>query len=152
MNKFTAFLNRVNSASGEAQIFSYAFWGVIVAGVLWDYCDGCLPNELLALWGAVSGLALVSSIYMSKRATESLLWLDMAIGMVVLSIYALHEPHYVSTMVYNVKADGTFIKLDHSITEWFTMVMLVWMAAHCAYLANLLHRQQLEERRFKDEL
>ena len=76
---------------------------------------------------------------------------DMVLSAIVLSIYALHEPHYVSTMVYNVKADGTFIKLEHTVTEWFTAIMLVWMTAHSAYLANLLQRQELESRRFHND-
>ena len=151
MTKLQSFIAKVASANGPAQIVSYSFWGVLVAGMLWDYCDGCLPNALLALWGGVSALVLVSCIWFTRKATMAFLVADMVLSAIVLSIYALHEPHYVSTMVYNVKADGTFIKLEHTVTEWFTAIMLVWMTAHSAYLANLLQRQELESRRFHND-
>lgn len=85
---------------------------------------------------------------MPKTALKAVLVADMALSAIVLAIYAMHEPHFVSTMVYNVKADGSYVKLEHSVTEWFTMAMLVWMTMHSAYLANLIQRQLLEEKRF----
>lgn len=148
MSKLSKFVSKVLNANGPAQIVSYSFWGVLVAGVLWDYCDDCLPNALLASWGGVSALVLVSAIWLPRKATIALLWLDMVLSAIVLSIYAMHEPHYVSQMVYNVAADGVFQKVELSITTYFTDAMLVWMTAHSAYLANLLQRQELESRRF----
>lgn len=152
MNKLTSFVGKVLNANGPAQIVSYSFWGVLVAGMLWDYCDDCLPNALLASWGAVSALVLVSAIWLPRKATIALLWLDMVLSAMVLSIYAMHDPHFVSQITYNVRDNGEFMKVEGSITTYFTDAMLVWMTVHSAYLANLLYRQDLESRRFHNEL
>lgn len=145
------FTQKVLSANGPAQIVSYSFWGVLVAGSLWDFCNECLPNALLALWGGVSALVLVAAIWASKCVLKGVLVADMVISMIVLFMYGMHDPHYVSTMVYNVAQDGTFIKIEGDIEHGFTMAMLVWMVMHSAYLANLIQRQQLEQERFNSK-
>lgn len=152
MSKLSKFVGRVLNANGHAQIVSYSFWGILVAGMLWDFCDDCLPNTLLAVWGTVSALVLVSAIWLPRKATVTLLVADMVLSAIVLSIYVLHEPHYVAQMVYNVKADGAFDKVETTVTQYFTDAMLMWMTAHSAYLANLLQRQELESRRFHNGL
>lgn len=150
MSKLSKFVGRVLSANGPAQIVSYSFWGVLVAGSLWDFCDKCIPNALIGSWGAVSGLVLPVAIWGSKSSLKAVLVADMALSMVILSMYAFHDPHYVSTMVYNVANDGTFQKVENDIEHGFTVAMLVWMVIHSAYLANLIQRQELESRRFQN--
>jgi len=139
------------SANGPAQLVSYSFWGVLVAGSLWDFCDECIPNVLIGSWGGVSALVLVVAIWGSKKALQGVLVADMVLSMVILSMYIFHDPHYISTMVYNVAADGTFKKIEGDVEHWFTVAMLVWMTIHSAYLANLIQRQELESRRFHNE-
>ena len=139
------------SANGPAQLVSYSFWGVLVAGSLWDFCDECIPNVLIGSWGGVSALVLVVAIWGSKKALQGVLVADMVLSMVILSMYIFHDPHYISTMVYNVAADGTFKKIEGEVEHWFTVAMLVWMTIHSAYLANLIQRQELESRRFHNE-
>jgi hypothetical protein len=150
MSKLSKFIQRVLNANGPAQIVSYSFWGVLVAGSLWDFCDKCIPNALIGSWGAVSALVLPVAIWGSKSSLKAVLVADMVLSMVLLSMYAFHDPHYVSTMVYNVAQDGTFQKVEGDIEHWFTVAMLVWMVMHSAYLANLVQRQQLESRRFQN--
>jgi len=138
------------TANGQAQIVSYAFWGVLLAGMLWNFCDACLPQELLAAWGLTSFATLPAAIWSTRRVLKVLLIVDMVLSAVILSIYVTHEAHYVSTMVYNVKASGEFVKIEQSVSEWFTEFAIIWVVLHSAYLANLFQRQELEMRRLKN--
>ena len=150
MSRLSKFTQRVLNANGQAQIVSYSFWGVLVAGSLWDFCDECIPNALIGSWGGVSALVLLVAIWGSKKSLQGVLVADMVLSMVILSMYIFHDPHYISTMVYNVAADGTFKKIEGDVEHWFTVAMLVWMTIHSAYLANLIQRQELESRRFQN--
>lgn len=152
MQKLSAFVGRCLNANGPAQIVSYSFWGVLVSGMMWDFCNDHLPNVLLAVWGLVSFGILPVAIWCSKTILKNLLLVDMFLSAIVLSIFTMHDPHYVSQMVYNVKASGEYVKLDHTISEWFNAAALVWMTLHSAYLADLLRRQILEMERFRNEL
>ena len=151
LEQLKSFSFKVYNANGQAQIVGYSFWGVLVAGMLWDFCDKCLPEALVAAWGGVSLLVLGMAIWGSKRSQMACLWLDMVLSAVVLSIIATHEPEYVATMVYNVTATGAFEKVEHNVSELSTIVAVVWMMFHSAYLANLTHRQILERKRFHNE-
>jgi hypothetical protein len=147
LDKLLQFIDRVKSANGPAQIVSYSFWGVLIAGMLWDFCEKCIPQEMLIAWACISGCVLVSAIWFSRKITIYTLVADMVLSAVIMCIYFMHEPEYVSTMVYNVAADGTYKKLEHSVSEWFTALALLWMTFHSLYLANLLQRQELEHQR-----
>ena len=67
MEKLTQFIEKVRSANGPAQIVGYSLWGVILAGMLWDFDPTQLHQELLGLWGAVSLAVLLAAIWGSKR-------------------------------------------------------------------------------------
>ena len=149
MDALKSFIAKVANANGPAQIVSYSFWGVLIAGMLWDFCLGCLPQPLLALWGVVSVAVLLTSIWCPKKVTQSLLWADMVISAVVLSIIAMHDPH-VTKVMYAVTDSGEFVK--HEVSDAFTVIAVAWMTLHGAYLANLLQRQELEFKRMHNEL
>lgn len=147
MTKLKAFIKKVAGANGPAQILSYSFWGVLIAGMLWDFCNSCLPQPLLVVWSAASLVILASAIWCSKKTTMYALWIDMILSAVVLSIVAFHEPH-ITKIVYTVQDSGEFSK-SH-VSEVFTIIALVWTTLHGAYLANLLQRQILEAEMFND--
>jgi hypothetical protein len=150
MNKPSTFWRKVMTANGQAQIVSYAFWGALLAGMLWDFCDECLPNWFLAIWGVVSFASLPVAIWGSRPKLKQLLILDMVLSSVVLSIYVMHEPHYVSQMIYNVKASGEYVKIEQTISDRFSELAIIWMMLHSAYLANLFQRQELELERLRN--
>ena len=152
MDKLKSFWGKVLNANGHAQVVSYSFWGVLIAGMLWDFCEGCIPHELLFVWGAISFIVLPVSIWGSRQAIKVTLLADMFLSAIVMMMYFMHQPHFVDQLIYNVKASGEFVKMEHSITEWFTSFALAWMTLHSAYLANLIHRQQLERVRFHHDL
>tara|TARA_R110002153_G_scaffold41947_2_gene119482 strand:+ start:223 stop:666 length:444 start_codon:yes stop_codon:yes gene_type:complete len=145
MSKLNAFKKSIVGANGPAQIVSYAFWGVLIAGMLWDFSPASLSRYLLMGWASVSALVLVSCIWFYKDLTQKLLLLDMVISAVVLAIIITHD-NEIQRIMYTVKADGHFIK--HYVSDIFTIIAVGWMVVHGAYLANLTQRQVLEHKRF----
>ena len=148
MIKLKQFYKSIANANGSAQVLGYSFWGVLMAGMLWDFDPKELHHPLLAGWAALSVLVLVSSIWCSKKITQELLLLDMVVSAIVLAIVAMHDEE-VMRIMYTVQSDGHFIK--SYVSQWFTVAGLAWMSVHGAYLANLLQRQRMEMERFKDE-
>ena len=148
MIKLKEFYKSVANANGSAQVLGYSFWGVLMAGMLWDFDQDELYPALLAGWASLSVLVLVSAIWCSKKITQELLLLDMVVSAIVLAIVAMHDEE-VMRIMYTVQSDGHFIK--SYVSQWFTVAGLAWMSVHGAYLANLLQRQRMEMERFKDE-
>lgn len=144
MDKLGKFINSISHANGPAQIVGYAFWGALMAGMLWDFSPSDLPRYLLLTWAIVSSLVLFTCIWFSKNATKKLLWVDMVISAIVLSIVSLHDPEVMRVM-YTVQSDGHFIK--NYVSDYFTIAGLAWMTIHGAYLADLISRQELESKR-----
>jgi hypothetical protein len=144
------FYEKIQTANGPAQIVSYAVWGTIVAGMIWGYCPEHIPNALLAFWGALSVSTLFTVIWLRRSVTKHLLVLDMVVSMVVLMMYVMHEPHMTS-ITYFVDDQGNFVRpkeVMNMVSHHFHTVGIVWMVLHSAYLANLMHRQELEAKRF----
>lgn len=149
MQKLSTFVGRCLNANGPAQIVGYAVWGVVLAGMLWDFDPDQLYQELLFVWGATSLLVLVVAVWFSKRVLQYTLMFDMVLSMCVFLMYAMYDPTYATQMVYRVDAAGNFWKVEQSISCVFTMAALVWSVLHSAYLANLTQRQILEQERFR---
>ena len=140
------FLKSIASANGPAQVVGYSFWGVLMAGMLWDFDPKELYRELLSAWAVISVLVLVACIWCSKKITQEFMLLDMVISAVVLAIVVLHDPD-IERVMYTYGNDGHFVK--SMVSDWFTMAGLGWMVIHGAYLANLLQRQQMEIERLE---
>lgn len=143
------FVNKVMNANGPAQIVGYAIWGVVLAGMLWDFDPEQLYQELLFVWGFTSFLVLPVAIWCSRRILQYVLVLDMVLSMCVLLMYSMYDPTFATQMVYRVDASGNFWKVEQDISCIFTQVALVWSVVHSAYLANLIQRQLLEQERFR---
>ena len=69
----------------------------------------------------------------------------MGISAVVLAIVAMND-NQVERIMYTVQSDGHFVK--HFVSDIFTTIAVGWMVVHGAYLANLIQRQVLEQKRF----
>lgn len=148
MRKLKQFYKSIINANGPAQVLGYSFWGVLMAGMLWDFDPKELNHFLLSGWAAISVLVLLASIFCSKKITQDILLLDMVVSAVVLAIVAMHHDDMMRVM-YTVQSDGHFVK--SYVSHWFTVAGLCWMTVHGAYLANLLQRQRLESKRFNNE-
>jgi len=146
-------INSVLTANGPAQMLTYSFWGILLAGIFYDYCDECIPNELILTWGLTSFLIIPVLLWCSKTLLKNLLILDFVLSAVILSMFVMHEPNstgfvYYSRELNNMVAAVRPTQVDHTVSEWFQASALVWMCLHALYLANLTHRQILERKRF----
>lgn len=148
MEKLKQFFKSIANANGPAQVVGYSFWGVLMAGMLWDFDPKQLYHELLCAWAVISVLVLFSYIWLSKKITQEFMLLDMVVSAIILSIVAMHDPE-VERALYTYGSDGHFVKT--MVSDWFTIAGLGWMVIHGAYLANLLQRQRMECQRFNDE-
>lgn len=143
----------VMSANGPAQMLTYSFWGVLIAGMFYDYCDNCIPNNLILTWGLVSAAILPVLVWCSKTVLKNLLILDFVLSAIILSMFLMHEPHSTTPVYYSMGLNSMTQAIrptaeGHSVSDWFHASALVWMCFHALYLANLTHRQILERKRF----
>lgn len=152
MNRLSEFVRQIMGANGPAQLVGYSAWGVILAGMLWDFAPEHLYQELLLAWGGASLLVLPIAIWANKRLLQYILMVDMILSMVVLALYFSYNPQFSTEITYRVDDSGMIGgKLMHDVSCWFTQLGLLFMALHSAYLANLTQRQILEKKRFEHE-
>jgi hypothetical protein len=152
MTKLQQFIDRVKSANGPAQIVGYSIWGVVLAGMLWDFDPDYLNQDLLFVWGVVSFCVLPVAIWCKKSTLQLVLVGDMLLSALVLSYYMMYAPEFATQMVYRVDDSGNFWKVEQDVSCIFTQIALAWSVIHSAYLANLIQRQDLESRRFHNGL
>jgi Ca2+/H+ antiporter len=146
---------KVMSANGPAQMLTYAFWGVLMAGMFRGICDACFPDHLLLLWGAVSATVVPVTIWFSREWLRNILLIDVVISAYILVVFLMHEPHAVEFVYYSMTANGMTAaesSQPHSLSDWFHASALIWMTLHAIYLADLTNRQILEKRRFSDDI
>lgn len=141
------------SANGPAQMLTYAFWGVLMAGMF----AGMHINEIvLIVWGIVSLLVVPATVWCSKTVLKYTLLTDMILSSIILMMFTMHEPvvetahqfkYY--TMALEGMTEANRQDTHGIISDWFHIAALLWMTFHSAYLANLTHRQILEKERFQ---
>lgn len=143
---------KVMSANGPAQMLTYAFWGVLMAGMFHGVCDMCIPDSLLICWACASAGVAFATIWLGRWHLRNMILLDVFLSAWVLVIFMMHEPHVTEFVYYTSSMDGMNERSTAShkpLSEWFHIGALVWMALHGMYLADLTHRQILERKRFK---
>jgi len=143
---------QVSNANGPAQMLTYSFWGVIVAGMFFRVDPSCFPDWLIISWGVASAAVIPITVWGSKSLLKFILLIDTVLSAYVLTLLLMHTPH-TTEFVYSIAtAEGrtsvTRGMVHHSISEWFHTLALVWMSFHSLYLANLTQRQILEKKRF----
>lgn len=144
--------DKVVTANGPAQMLTYSFWGVLMAGMLQGVCEMCIPNNLLLFWACISAAVAPVTIWGSPVLLRNVLLLDVVVSLYILVLFLMHEPHIVEPVYHSFGAQGitTYQRNTsaHSLSEWFHIVSLIWMTLHAVYLADLVNRQVLEQRRF----
>lgn len=148
--------DKVMSANGPAQMLTYGFWSVLVAGMFYQVDPMCFPDHLILTWGLLGFAVIPAAIWGSPNMLKYTLLLDMFVTAVILTKFFMHEPHVAQHAIYHFNtANGwesstrqTHME-GHTIAEWFHGAALVWMSLHSLYLANLIQRQQLEKKRFQ---
>lgn len=144
---------KVMTANGPAQMLTYAFWGVLMAGMFSGVCDICFPDSLLMFWAAVSAAVVPATIWFSRTWLRNILLLDVVVSAYILVVFLTHEPHTAEFVYYTMSTNGMTAAergMSHSLSDWFHASALVWMTLHAIYLADLTNRQILEKRRFSD--
>ena len=143
--------DKVMAANGPAQMLTYAFWGVLMAGMFQGVCEMCIPNELLIAWGISSLLVIPTTIWLSKAHLRNILLIDSVFSAYIMALFVLHEPHAAEFIYYSFSMDGQTVlntNSHSSLSEWFHFAALTWMTLHGIYLADLTNRQILEQKRF----
>ena len=143
--------HRVMRANGPAQMLTYAFWGVLMAGMFHGVCELCFPPELLITWGLISFSVVPATIWCRPWVLRNVLLLDVVVSAYILIVFLRHEPHTVQSVYQVMTIDGMRVRDTggHSVSDWFHVSALIWMTLHAVYLADLTNRQILEKRRFK---
>jgi hypothetical protein len=146
---------KVMTANGPAQMLTYAFWGVLMAGMFRGVCEICFPDSLLMFWGAVSAAVVPITVWCSREWLRNILLLDVIISAYVLFKFMMFEPMQVEQVYYTMTAAGMEAGHRgeaHSLSDWFHASALIWMTLHAVYLADLTNRQILEKKRFSDDV
>ena len=145
-------IEKVRNANGPAQHLACAMSGLIMAGMF----TGHVASTLVCIWGTMSILVAVATVWFSRVLLKYTLLADFFLSMVVLFQYMLYESPNPMHPVYHVMtADGmSTAKRPNdpmpmtSVDEVAHAAALIWLALWSLYLANLVHRQILERKRF----
>lgn len=146
-------VEKIMSANGPAQMLTYSFWGVLMAGMWTGLCGKCYPSELLLLWGFLSASITPITIWCNPVWLRNVLLADVLVSAYIMVIFFLPEPHTMSSIAYYVNTVDGIVAAErntkHSMSDWFHALSVVWMTLHALYLADLTNRQILEKKRFQ---
>jgi hypothetical protein len=145
-------VEKVRNANGPAQHLACAMSGLIMAGMF----TGHVSSTLICIWGTMSILVAVATVWFSRVLLKYTLLADFFLSMVVLFQYMMYEAPKPMHPVYHVMtADGMSTAKRPNDPMHMTYVdevahaaALIWLAVWSLYLANLVHRQILERKRF----
>lgn len=142
---------QVRAANGPAQHIACAIWGVVSAGML----SGMVHGSLLCIWATLSVLILVSVVWLSPSFLKYFLLADFFTSMAVLSEYVMYKPpmqpiYYVSTAT-GMHMSSRSAHAHDDASMWAHSLAIITLCVWSLYLANLVHRQILERKRFLDD-
>ena len=145
---------KVRNANGPAQHLACAMCGLIMAGMFATHVD----TILICAWGTMSLLVVFATVWLPRVVLKYTLLADFVLSMVVLFQYMMYEePKPMENVYFTATANG----MEQAVRPMVHMPMttvdevahaaaLIWLAGWSLYLANLVHRQILEHKRFAD--
>jgi hypothetical protein len=145
---------KVRAANGPAQHIACAMCGLIMAGMFVTHVD----TTLICIWGSLSIFVVLATVWLPRVFLKYTLLADFVFSMVILFQYMMYEaPKPMQNVYYTMTATG----MDQAVRPMTHMPMttvdeiahaaaLIWLAGWSLYLANLVHRQILEHKRFVD--
>ena len=145
-------LEKVRNANGPAQHIACAMCGLIMAGMFVNHVD----TTLICIWGSMSVFVVLATVWLPRILLKYTLLADFVLSMVVLFQYLMYEPPkpmapvYYSTGMNGMEAVSrpmTHMPMT-TVDEVAHAAALIWLAGWSLYLANLVHRQILEHKRF----
>lgn len=145
-------VDAIRSANGPAQHISCAVSGMILSGMFL----GMVEPIIVASWAAMSVVVLVATVWLPKVYLKYSLLTDFVLSMVVMFQYLMYEePKPMHPVYYSTTASGMTqvvrptAEMSMSTIEAASHIAaLVWLSLWSLYLANLVHRQLLERKRF----
>ena len=148
-------IEKVRNANGPAQHISCSVTGLIIAGMF----SSVIHPAIIGTWAAMSVLVVIATIWMKRIVLMYVLLIDFVLSMVVCFQYLMYDPPKpFSPVYYSITATG--MSAASRPTAEVTMNMIetvshvaavIWLSIWSLYLANLVHRQILERKRFLDE-
>ena len=145
-------LEKVKNANGPAQHIACAMCGLIMAGMF----TGHVETTLICIWGSMSVFVVLATVWLPRILLKYTLLADFMLSMIVLFQYMMYDPPKPMTPVYYstgmngmeaVSRPMTHMPMS-SVDEIAHAAALIWLAGWSLYLANLVHRQILEYKRF----
>lgn len=145
--------HKVMRANGPAQMLTYAFWGVLMAGMFQGVCNDCISANLLLAWGLISASVVPITVWCNPVWLRNVLLLDVVVSAYIMVVFLTHEPHVAEPVYHIMTVDGMRTRdvAVHTLSDWFHASALIWMTLHAIYLADLTNRQILEKRRFSQD-
>lgn len=144
---------KVMSANGPAQMLTYSFWGVLMAGMWSDLCGKCFTDELLLAWGLISAAVTPITIWGTRVWLRNILLVDVLVSTYIMILFFMPDPHTAMQSVYYTNTANGLVAaqrgMGHSMSDWFHAASVIWMTLHAMYLADLTNRQILEKKRFE---
>jgi len=148
-------LEKVRHANGPAQHLACAVCGLIMAGMFATHIE----TIIICAWGTMSLIVAAATVWLPRVILMYTLLLDFLLSMVVLFQYMMYEPPKpMENVYYTMTATGMDQATRPSMHPSMTTVdeishaaALIWLAGWSLYLANLVHRQILEHKRFVDD-
>jgi hypothetical protein len=146
---------KVRTANGPAQHIACAMCGLIMAGMFVNH----VPTALVCIWGTMSLMVVFATVWLPRILLKYTLLADFVLSMIVLFQYMMHHgPTSMQPVYYTMTATGMQQAVRPGMDMPMSMVdeiahaaALVWLAGWSLYLANLVHRQILEHKRFADD-
>ena len=147
-------LEKVRNANGPAQHIACAVCGAIMAGMFVNHVN----IYLVTAWAGMSVLVLLATVWFPRILLKYTLLADFFLSMIVLFQYMMAHDHSPTSPVYHVmRADGKMSGFTRGndgmsmIDQVAHAAALIWLAGWSLYLANLVHRQILENKRFSND-
>ena len=148
-------IEKVRNANGPAQHISCSITGLIIAGMF----SSMIHPVIISMWAVMSILVIIATVWLKRIVLMYILLIDFVLSMVVCFQYLMYEPPKpMSPVYYSLTATG--MSAASRPTTEVTMNMIetvshvaavIWLSMWSLYLANLVHRQILERKRFLDE-
>lgn len=145
-------LEKVRNANGPAQHIACAMCGLIMAGMFVNHVE----TTLICIWGSMSVFVVLATVWLPRILLKYTLLADFVLSMIVLFQYMMYDPPkpmapvYYSTGINGMEAVSrpmTHMPMT-TVDEVAHAAALIWLAGWSLYLANLVHRQILEHKRF----
>ena len=146
---------KVKSANGPAQHLSCAVTGLIMAGMF----HTMVHPIIVGAWGFMSILVIFATVWMPRPVLMYTLLADFVLSLVVCFQYLMYEPEKPIIPVYHVNtAEGMLQAVRPTMEMHMGMVdtaahvaAVIWLSLWSLYLANLVNRQILENKRFSND-